>query len=500
MKKLSIFLLGALGMIAAACDDAPEVAKPQVNPQEPVLASGDVVSSPTGALTVADPNYVNLQEYKAEDAPVPVMKLDETKNLPAGATISYKLELSKTDTFSDVQSMDALEGADNIFYVAYDQWAAAHQALFGKNPAPTAVYYRVPVYVTFDGSDYRYESTDFYAAQGQLLVAGVDPGFMVYDNYYLLSEATTLQLADVKDFAFTHNNPDVSIWDDPNFTINFQVKQDQLDANNGVVTWQIAGTNATTVDASTAHMYGPSENGEEAETGYLAAGTTKGNITVAGKYEMRINLEKLTYEIEFLKQPNHIFTPGDSNGWNQDASAWLQLDEGRGLYYGLSPLTGGFKICEQNKWDNSTDWGAKSGDPADKGELMLGGAASNITPASTGLFWINVTFNAASYALETYELVPVTRIGVIGSFAASGWGSDIEMTSADGGKTYTADVDLEAGNEFKFRMNNEWTYDLGGDMAHLTWGGSNIKAEDTGTFTITLNLMGGYPRCTLTKK
>ena len=44
MKKLSILMLGLLGMFAASCDDAPEAPKPQENPQEPIFAVGDILS------------------------------------------------------------------------------------------------------------------------------------------------------------------------------------------------------------------------------------------------------------------------------------------------------------------------------------------------------------------------------------------------------------------------------------------------------------------------
>ena len=498
MKKLSIFLLGALGMIAAACDEAPEVAKPQVNPQEPLVTTGDVVTQPAGALLTPEGSELKLQDYKAEDKPVPIMMVTETKNLPAGATVSFKLEISDSESFARMQSMDALEGDEGMYYVAVDEWGKAHQALFGKSPKPKTTYYRVPVYVTFDGSDYRYESTDYYAAQGKMEVCGVDAGFVIYDNYYLLSNATTWDLGEAKKFPFHHNNPDVSVYDDPNFTINFEVTPEVAASGDY---WKIGYDEA--IDAQNWDgMIGTQENGDEALSGFLVSvNAQSGLIKTPGKYEMRINMESMEYEIELLKQPNHLYTPGGANGWNQEASGWMQLKEDKGLYYGVFPVSDGFKICEANDWSDATTWGeTKPAAGGLTGTLSLGGAGDNINAPEAGTYWVMANFDPESYALTTYELVPITRIGVIGSFSASGWGSDIAMTTADNGATYTVDVELEAGTAWKIRFNDDWDYDLGGDISHMTWGGSDIQVEAVGTYTITLSLLGGYPRCTITKK
>lgn len=89
MKKLSIFLLGALGMLAAtSCEEKIDPAIPQTNPQEPIMTTGDVVSQTAGAL--ASSAVLKLEDYR-NAVGVPVMKLVETKELPAGATVGLSL-------------------------------------------------------------------------------------------------------------------------------------------------------------------------------------------------------------------------------------------------------------------------------------------------------------------------------------------------------------------------------------------------------------------------
>ena len=47
-------------------------------------------------------------------------------------------------------------------------------------------------------------------------------------------------------------------------------------------------------------------------------------------------------------------------------------------------------------------------------------------------------------------------------------------------------TELAAGN-YKFRANNKWDINLGGDLNHLTYGGDNITTE-AGTYVITLKI------------
>jgi hypothetical protein len=54
----------------------------------------------------------------------------------------------------------------------------------------------------------------------------------------------------------------------------------------------------------------------------------------------------------------------------------------------------------------------------------------------------------------------------------------------ESGSSFTISTALDAG-EIKFRANDAWEYNLGGDLAGLTHNGANL-AVDAGTYTITL--------------
>lgn len=250
-------------------------------------------------------------------------------------------------------------------------------------------------------------------------------------------------------------------------------------------------------------MVGTEENGDDSLSGVLVGPgeVQSGKITAPGKYVLTINMEAMTYEFELKLQPDVLYTPGNANGWNQLASGWMQLKDGDdSYYYGVFPINGnGFKICAENNWDNSTTYGAKEEGAALEGELALGDGGHNIEVETPGLYWVRVDFDPASYQLTKYTLVPLTRVGLIGSF--NGWATpDVEMTTADEGKTWTADVKFDAGAEVKVRFNDDWDYNLGGEFKHLVFDAGNMKVEEAGDYTVTLDLLGGYPKLTLTKK
>lgn len=511
MKKINILLLGLIGLMASSCEETIEPALPQENPQEPVLEAGSVVSEKSGVL--ASTAVIALEDYRADGTVIPVMKLDDAKDLPAGAQVSYKLQISNTDDFERNVILDAAPGetddTKNIYYVSASEWNEAHIYLFGKSPKEKTAYYRVPVYVDVNGTDYRFDSTSYYAATGTLTETCMDQGFVIEDHYYLLGNASSWNLTDkaiLADYSFAHS-ADVSVYDDPVFTLNFNVTQAVLDANGGGCYWKIAPQSS--IDGNTWDgVVGPATNGDTSLKGTLVSKDPQaGMINEAGKYKMTINMETMAYTIEKVLQPEYLYTPGGANGWNQDNSSWMQLCVKKDgdvvkdqFYYCLSPVNNdGFKVCAEKNWDNATTYGAKTDTPADSGDFLVGQEGKNIKPAAAGLYWIRVNYETKGYTLTDYVLTPVTTVGMIGSFAASGWGTDVAMTSADDGITWTADVTFAANDEFKFRFNGNWDYNLGGDTKGLKIDGDNIKVETAGTYTVTLSL-SGVPHATLTKK
>ncbi|MBQ7064011.1 MAG: SusF/SusE family outer membrane protein [Firmicutes bacterium] len=96
---------------------------------------------------------------------------------------------------------------------------------------------------------------------------------------------------------------------------------------------------------------------------------------------------------------------------------------------------------------------------------------------------------------EVVEYVPADHTyGIVGSFAASNWGSgaDVAMTAA-GDNVWTGEVELKAGEEFKVRADSDWTYSWGN-------GEENFKCEKDGTYVVTITFTGSEGAVEVTAK
>jgi hypothetical protein len=88
--------------------------------------------------------------------------------------------------------------------------------------------------------------------------------------------------------------------------------------------------------------------------------------------------------------------------------------------------------------------------------------------------------------------------GLIGSAVpVTQWDSDQNLNWDNTSKALVITLDLQVG-EIKFRANDNWNYNLGGDIAALTNGGDNIAVSAAGNYTISL-FLAGTPHCTIVK-
>ena len=85
---------------------------------------------------------------------------------------------------------------------------------------------------------------------------------------------------------------------------------------------------------------------------------------------------------------------------------------------------------------------------------------------------------------EGEEELPDTW-GVIGSFEGSGWATDFPMTEKEAGLWVSDPMPLKAGDEFKVRLNKDWTTNYG---ENCEANGANIKVPADDTYTVTLDL------------
>ena len=146
MKKISILLLGLLGMMAVSCEDDLPVPNPQENEQGPILTTGDITGAAEGVMTAGTP--ITLADYVEPTGLIPVYKVSAANNLPAGATLSFPLQVSNTPDFKESVTVTTLAGESendlNLYYADVKEWNAAQLKLFGTGSTPMKTYYRIP--------------------------------------------------------------------------------------------------------------------------------------------------------------------------------------------------------------------------------------------------------------------------------------------------------------------------------------------------------------------
>ena len=237
---------------------------------------------------------------------------------------------------------------------------------------------------------------------------------------------------------------------------------------------------------------GCKENGSEDTFGYiLYDGDSWGELQTpvipgAGTWIVTLDMNNLTYTVG---KPV-LYMAGDANGWA--TNDYLAGEDGVHFTGFMYLNQNGFKFCTQPEW-KGTNYGADFNTAAD---------AANITMTEeAGYYKVDVDLESKSYVLT-----PITTIGIIGSASPNGWDSDVDMTYVPYNAETKAlgyweakDITLASG-EIKFRANDDWAINWGGDVNALTQGGDNISVE-AGTYDIKLYAWAnGYAKCVMTKK
>ena len=206
-----------------------------------------------------------------------------------------------------------------------------------------------------------------------------------------------------------------------------------------------------------------------------------------GTYRLTFNASTSDFTIDVMdvNMPDYLVIAGDYSGhdWKpaEDMRIWLK-DSSTGLYKGYATMYGatyGFKFVKTDVWYGHTavDGGIYS--------LIEGDDGKNLTIEDGSYYW------EVSLSEMTAKSVKIETAGIIGSFEASKWGADIPMAFDETTLTWSAEVGLKTGDEFKFRFNGNWDYNLGLTDGNLVHDGGNISVGADGTYKITLDMAHG---------
>ena len=198
------------------------------------------------------------------------------------------------------------------------------------------------------------------------------------------------------------------------------------------------------------------------------------------QFIITVNTNNMTYDIEGVAFADMIWQAGNANGWGNPAAGlknkgWKDARNNDGDYYGFMYLNGEFKFRSQkDNWD-APDWGIG----ASEGTLAV--QSGNLS-AAEGFYMVEANLDNM-----TYNLTPITTIGVIGGFDGNSWGSDVaKLTYNTTTGAWEGYCDIPAGVEFKFRANDDWGTNWGGDMNNLSYDGGNLKLDTSANYFIQL--------------
>lgn len=318
-------MIGCMGLALAGCDDAPAPAKPQTNPQGPVLESLTANVIESSYLTSGE--VINIQDLKDSNVDViPLLNTSvEAKQFPEGVSLEAVCELSKEkDPFMSEYSitipiettLTKAETLNGTVYVSVNDLEIACETLFGLAPKTVTLYYKIPLSLKVGGTNYRLEGYDKYYSQGSLDIA-YNPEVSIQSTYYLIGDVTGW--ADngpdaIKPYKFFNRSEDV--YANPVFTL-------YLDVNDNSY-WKII-PESTFEDFENIWeglIYGPVNNGSTDMTGTLTSDNAgAGCIVDAGRYLFTINMLEQTYSITPIGDWMYygIYVRGAENEWGYPA-------------------------------------------------------------------------------------------------------------------------------------------------------------------------------------
>ena len=480
MKMKYLYILPLLGAALMGCDKIEySDAKPVTNPQLPGITMSDFSVTPSSTLT----GLLDLTKLAAEtmDPYTDMLNLYtvnvNTSDLPEGAVLSGGLELSATPDFANVLNIDDVTMTNGVAQAPLSSFLYVRSQMYGKDPRPYEIYYRVPVYVTVDGGRYKLGSKDDYFCDGYSFEeTGEDPGYVVEEKYYLLGPAGN-DLSSAVEFEHSGYN----IYDDTIFTVTTTFAE-------GCSSWLVVPMSVYDAamaggDLDTSKCYGPDV--ATAMTGVLELGGEPGELTAEKKYQFSIVMSDLTFtitEVPLLSygEPTGVYLRGDMNGWGASPD-WEFIATDDPDVYILPYITFGptsFKVADAN-WSVINLGG--QGDPITVGKEypLNGGDNINLGEAFTGA--VILTNSGSSYSLMLQPFESATEGEGSGIYLRGGmndWGAPAEyefVTTSSKNVWTLSNVSISAGTEFKV-ADADWS-----SVNYGTSAGAGAFDETSGT-------------------
>lgn len=437
MKKLSYYTMSLLLLcgLSACVEDSELPAPPQSWEQDAAKEGTSFTASAVQPIVLADvtSDSVALCSFTA----------------PAGVegSVSYEIRLDDQLTLE----------LDEKARVAKSDLQNAIIELYGKRPEARTIKAVTTAFADNDGQVTRLE-----APQIDLIATPEAP--FIDKAYYLVGDMCGWDAE--KMLQFSHSGKDV--YEDPIFSIIVKttgdnywkvIPQGNIDSNNF---WYEGETG----------VLGVAENGSTDSEGKLVTEKPQAaKVEDAGFVRITLDMMEYTYKVEAFNGSPFLYVPGDHQGWSPATAPYLYSTDMMS-YQAYITLNKEFKLAPERGWD-----GAYGIDADNK----LSTSGDNISVETPGFYLLKASLADMSWSADLID-----SYGLIGDATEGGWDNSTPMAFDAATSTYTVTATLKDGS-FKFRANNGWDINLGGDLSNLTSGGDNI-AVTAGTYLITLNL------------
>lgn len=500
MKKLSLYAVAVLiGASLIACDDYKEPNPPaQYNPQAPVLNPDNVETEDAlSTTTVYDLEALEMANQNIEIATASV------EGLADGYTMGAVVYISKNNwqntyqvpAFSELISDENDVKTYNI-YVSPRSLGEVYQQITA-NPYEAEISIRYHVTVNGENTtSYAGDAYDYFTHE--ITIVPLPSPYTLEDSYYLLISNDDWATFYTQAYKLSHSSENV--YDDPIFSLKIDIPEEYV----GTAQWYVVPQStyeAGQLVNSDYGYYGAKVGATNPDAGKLVPYLTTildengnvvipepGVITIGGPVLVTVDVMYENYS--FMLAIDQLYTPGQSNGWDQAASQILTSNDYINYTGYVYLAVGGFKFTSEPNWE-----GINFGYANSEGKLSTAGDAGNLPVEADGLYWASVNVSNL-----TYSLTPIETIGVVGDATPGGWDASTPLTPSDDYLTWSGDITFSATGEFKFRANNGWDQNLGGTYDDLVQDGSNIPTPGAGVYSVTLDLSSVPYSCKVVAK
>lgn len=190
-----------------------------------------------------------------------------------------------------------------------------------------------------------------------------------------------------------------------------------------------------------------------------------------------------TYAVTF---PEVLYIPGSHQGWSPADAPTIKLSSSiKGYYEGIVDLTTQdgsnalFKFSPKPEWDG--DFGGKVEADPEKPGFFTGtvGVSDNIeVPSGIYVLMLNKKLNKIS-------LVEIKSLGAIGT-AFGSWDQEITMDWDKQTNVFSITTDIAPG-EYKFRLNNDWTFSID-NTGGINGGGADFETALSGNYKVSVDM------------